>query len=199
MAQIGDVSLAAISGSQKNALALVSFNFDFALVKFTAPNEYQDIGRCLSPKRKKEAEDGAFHAVTRKLAVLFVQDDLPEVPHLMEAYGKRASQISKNPRYNPKGSAEHGAFAPHIGADGTSIWAAATSGKGAVAIHLLACMLAYMFKGPEAISIWTELVSARQQILQKQVQGEEVRISEVTASQIRLDRKDLAEWDASAR
>jgi hypothetical protein len=199
MAQIGELSLAAVSGSQKNALSLISFNLDFSLIKFTAPKEYEDVGNCLSLRRKKEAEDGHFHVITRKLEVLFVQDDLPKVPHLMEAYGKRASEISKNRKFNPKGSTEHGAFAPHIGADGTGIWAAATSGKGAIAVHLLACMLAYMFKGPEAISIWTELVSIRQQILQRQVQETEYSISEITASQIRLERKDIADWDASAR
>jgi hypothetical protein len=199
MAQIGDLSLAAVSGSQKNALSIISLNLDFSLIKFTAPKEYEGVGNCLSIKRKKEAEDGLFHVITRKLEVLFVQDDLPKVPHLMEAYGKRASEISKNRKFNPKGSAEHGAFAPHVGADGTGLWAAATSGKGAIAVHLLACMLAYIFKGPEAISIWTEIVSSRQRILQKQVQEAEYTMSEITASQIHLDRKDLADWDASAR
>lgn len=199
MAQIGDISLAAISGSQKNAAALVSLNFDFALVKFSAPAEYQDVGTCLSPWQKKEAEDGHVHAITHKLAVLFLGEDLPDVPYLMEAYGKRASEISKNRTFNPKGSIKYGAFAPYIGADATSIWAAATSGRGAVAIHLLACMLAYIFEVPQAISIWSELISKRQQITQNRVQGEEYRISDFTASQIRLDRKDLAEWDASAR
>jgi hypothetical protein len=34
-----------------------------------------------------------------------------------------------------------GIFSDFTGADGTSIWAAATSGSGAISVHLLACML----------------------------------------------------------
>ena len=175
-------------------------NFDFSVVKWDAPKEFQDVGKCLSTKRKKEAEDGPLHTVVRKLSVLFAQDgDLPEVPHLINAYGKRASAISRNPELNPKGSLDFGPFAENIGADATSIWAAATSGPGAIAVHLLACMLAYIFRVPEAISIWTELVAIRKGILDERIQGEEYRMSEITASHIRVDRKDLASWDASTR
>lgn len=49
-------------------------------------------------------------------------------------------------------------FASHLGADSTSIWAAVTSGPGAIAVHLLACMLARLFTDLEAISVWVELV-----------------------------------------
>lgn len=43
---------------------------------------------------------------------------------------------------NPKQASGGGPFARYTGVDGVSLWAAATSGAGAVAIHLLACMIA---------------------------------------------------------
>jgi hypothetical protein len=53
--------------------------------------------------------------------------------------------------------------------DGTSVWAAATSGKSAIAVHLLACMSARAWSGPQATSIWVEFVEARRQELRKQI------------------------------
>lgn len=50
-------------------------------------------------------------------------------------------------------------FADHVGADGTSLWAAATSGKSTITVHLLGCMIARIWKAAEAVSIWTELVA----------------------------------------
>jgi hypothetical protein len=60
----------------------------------------------------------------------------------IRAYGTRVSAISANPYINPQGSDRQTLFASHIGTDSTSIWAAVTSSPGAIAIHLLACMLA---------------------------------------------------------
>ena len=77
---------------------------------------------------------------------------IPDTPHVFQAYGRRATEIAEIPHLNPKGTSADGPFADHVGADGTTIWAAATSGKGAIAVHLLACLLARIWKAPEAIS-----------------------------------------------
>jgi hypothetical protein len=53
---------------------------------------------------------------------------------------------------------EYGPFAGHVGVDGTSIYAAASSGNSVIALHLLACMLARMFSNAEATAIWAQLV-----------------------------------------
>ena len=56
-------------------------------------------------------------------------------------YRNRGAGISE-----PPGSKSDGPFADHVGADSTTIWAAATSGTEAIAVHLLACMHAYGLK-----------------------------------------------------
>jgi hypothetical protein len=92
-------------------------------------------------------------------------------------------------------------FANFLGADVTSIWAAATSGTSSIAAHLLACLLARMWSAPEATSIWVEIVAER-----KRQVAEEAR-SGVYKTSLELllickddiPRKDLAEWDAGAR
>jgi hypothetical protein len=186
------------SFAQSNTLALANLNFDFSLVKLAAPPEFESLGACLSKKRKSEAEDGRLHRVARKLGALFA-DDLPNTPHLFQAYGQRVSEIAGNPKVNPKGNQSDGAFQGFVGADGTSIWAAATSGKGALAVHLLGCMLARIWSGPEAVSIWSELVTERKAVLMRRIQEEQFQLSIITASQIEISRNQLAEWDASAR
>jgi len=50
-------------------------------------------------------------------------------------------------------------FANHIGANSTSLWAAVTSGNGTIGFHLLACVLARIWTGLQAISNWDELVA----------------------------------------
>lgn len=200
MAAIGDVALSLVTAEQKAQLALANFNFDFTLVKIPPPDEYRDVGKAISPKRKKDAEDGSSHVVARKLAALFTQDvDFPKVPSLIRAYGTRASQISQNEICNPSRSRQYGVFADHIGLDGTTVWAAATSGSGAIAVHLLACMLATMWSGTHATAIWHEIVLSRKAILQKRVEGSEFQLSDVTAAQIQIPREQLAIWDTSAR
>lgn len=72
---------------------------------------------------------------------------------LLRAFGRRVSEISSMPGINPKSSDRNNMFAGQIGLDATSIWAAATSGAGAIAVHLLACMLSRMFTSSEATSI----------------------------------------------
>ena len=198
MASIGGLDLSLVSAQQKTALALANFNFDFSVVKVEAPQEYKLVGGNLSNRRRDEAEDGTLHTVARKLGALFAAD-IPKTPNLLRAYGQRASQISANPVFNPKGSKTDGPFSEHVGADGTSLWAAATSGSAAIAVHLLACMLAVMWSGREATSIWSEIVDARKAVLRKRVEAEQFSFAEVTAAQITLQRDQLYAWDSSAR
>lgn len=158
MASIGKFAVAAASATQETVVTLASINFDFALMKMEAPLEYRGLSTTLSTKRKREAEEGSTHITARKLGALFA-DDLPPIPNLSRAYGLRVSEIAENPNYNPKGQASDGAFADYVGADGTSIWAAATSGRGAMAVHLLACLLARMWSGPEADRLYNQVDS----------------------------------------
>ena len=75
-----------------------------------------------------------------------------------------------------------------MGADGTSIWAAATSSIGALQIRRLAYLLARMWPTPEAISMWSELVSARKTAPRERLNGVEFQITALTASQIDISR-----------
>lgn len=198
MTSIGKFLVAGAAATQESTFALANMNFDFSLIKMEAPLEYRRFGTALSRKRKTEAEMGSIHITARKLGALFA-DDLPDIPALAQAYGLRVSEIAENPEYNPKGSASDGPFADYVGADGTSIWAAATSGRGAMAAHLLACLLARVWSGPEAISIWSEIVATRKHLLQTRIQEQQFHIGAVTACQIEIGREKLSEWDASAR
>ncbi|KIM99342.1 hypothetical protein OIDMADRAFT_30945 [Oidiodendron maius Zn] len=152
----------------------------------------------LTSWRRTAAEDGNFHRVARKLAALF-WDGLPEVPALERAYGERATAIAMNPVVNPRGGKNDGAFQDLVGIDGTTIWAAATSGKGGIAVHLLACMLARIFKEPEAVSIWVELVESRKAHLRQGIEGDKFHLGDLTTSAIQIDRQQLAQaWLRSA-
>ena len=198
MTSIGRFTVAGASAVQESTLALANINFDFSLLKMEAPIEYNALGNHLSKKRRREAETGTTHITARKLGALFA-DDLPSIPNLSRAYGLRVSEIAENPKYNPSGRASDGPFSEHVGADGTSIWAAATSGRGAMEVHLLACLLARAWSGPEATAIWSEIVAARRALLQERLQQQQFHISLVSACQIDVEREKLAEWDASAR
>ncbi|KAI4157315.1 MAG: hypothetical protein LQ342_008385 [Letrouitia transgressa] len=188
-----------LQGTQETTLALASINFDFSLIKYEAPVEFQGLGASLSKKRKHEAEDGSLHIVARKLGALF-DGEVPEVPHLVQAYGKRATEIAEMPAVNPKGTKSDGAFADSVGADGTTIWAAATSGGSVVTVHLLACMLARIWSRSEAVSIWDELVFRRKNHLTKDIHtSASFHTTAIAASRIHLTRDQLADWDAGAR
>ncbi|KAF2108460.1 hypothetical protein BDV96DRAFT_605528 [Lophiotrema nucula] len=132
----------------------------------------------------------------RKLGVL-LRSKIPRIPHLMKAYGERASEIAKavSERENVNNL---GIFSKQSGFDGTVIWAAATSGNEALAVQLLACMLARIWSGPEAVSIWSEIVEARKGELQQQGQ-DSFDFPAVAAMQANITREQLAEWDASSR
>jgi hypothetical protein len=141
MSAIGRIQAAWAAASNETTLALANLSFDFSLIKVEAPLEFKELGGALSTKRRSAAEHGTSHMTARKLGSLFEQV-LPSTPRLLRAYGLRASEIAQSPSVNPKGNKAYGLFADHIGIDGTSIWAAATSGSGTIAVHLLACMLA---------------------------------------------------------
>jgi len=199
---ISKITAALGSIHNENSVSLANLNFDFTLVKLEVPGEYNGLGATISRKRKIEAEEGALHKTARRLGALFT-GMLPKTDDLFKAYGTRVSEISAMPSINPRDSAEkEGIFASHVGVDTASIWAAVTSGSSAIAAHLLGCMLARMFTGPEAISVWVELVQKqKEKILGKngQILYSHEHQAELVAAQQEISRSDLANWDASAR
>jgi hypothetical protein len=198
MASIGKFTAALTSVSNEVTVAAANFNIDFTLMKIEAPQEYQGLGTALSTGRREQAESGTAHTTARKLGALF-EHIIPHTPKLYGAYGQRASEIAKSQSAN-SASTQIGPFSAHVGLDGTSIWAAATSGKRAIAIHLLACMLGKIWKGPEAISVWVELVARRKsQILSELDQSSFQATASFMAAQQEITRTHLAAWDASAR
>ncbi|PVI00023.1 hypothetical protein DM02DRAFT_491291, partial [Periconia macrospinosa] len=179
-------------------VAAANINFDFTLVKYEAPKEYQALGMNLSTKRKHNAECGQSHITARKLGALF-EGVCPAAPNLIAAYGTRASQIAEAAQDTVE-PYKNSFFGQYTGIDGTSIWAAATSSKSAIHVHLLACMLARMWTAQEAIAIWVELVSERRkEIAKKLEEGDMVNFALAAAAAQDVARPDLASWDASAR
>ncbi|KAF2737368.1 hypothetical protein EJ04DRAFT_487995 [Polyplosphaeria fusca] len=198
MATPGRIVAALATGTQETTLALAQINFDFSLVKFEAPESFHGLGNLLSKKRKVAAECGLSHVTARKLGALFEQL-LPKTPRLIDTYGLRASEIAKIAEGGETVRPAYGIFADQAGVDATSIWAAATSGSSAIAMHLLACMLARMFPGPEATSIWAELIDERKKKLNTENPTESHNVSSLLAAHITISRDLLAEWDNSAR
>lgn len=202
MTSSGNINASAIAARNDATVALANFNFELSLFthKIAPPREFEEIGRHLSASRLKEAQDGTRHSIARKLGILF-KSVIPSTPELIKAYGTRASEIARSNTANPRGDDKsHGVFASNIGADGTTLWAAATSGRPAIACHLLACMLARMWDPPEATSIWVEIVSARKDEVERKLLDEgEVEQELLTAAAQTFQRSDLADWDASAR
>ena len=159
MASFGQLAATVFSGTIDARFALASLNFDFSLYKHEAPKEYAEIGPSLSNAHRAEAESGRAHVTARKLGALF-ELQVPSTPELVKTYGMRASEFLIYPNFSAD-SGDHGIFARQAGIDATSIWAAATSGYAGIKIHLLACMLAWLWTGTEAVSIWEEIVHAR--------------------------------------
>jgi len=164
-----------ITGQQQTNLALATINFDFSLVKVDAPGEFKPLGQQLAHTRRKAAESGSPHVTARKLGALF-QHALPATPNLVRAYGTRTSEIAASKAIERESSMRYGIFSEHAGVDATNIWAAATSGPEAIAVHLLACLLARIWTGPEAASIWVDLVSQRKVELAAIGDGAELRL-----------------------
>ncbi|KAF2735305.1 hypothetical protein EJ04DRAFT_601194 [Polyplosphaeria fusca] len=151
-------------------------------MKVEAPVEFHGLRDVLSVSRRREAEEGVAHITARILGALF-ESVIPPIPHLTTAYAKRVSEISEG----LEGASQHqhaGIFADRAGADGTSIWAAATSGQSTIAMHLLSCMLARIWKPQEATSLWVELVDRRKQEFYKACNETNVaRIPSIIAAQ----------------
>ncbi|KAH8809362.1 hypothetical protein F5884DRAFT_901460 [Xylogone sp. PMI_703] len=195
---VGKVQAALAVATQETTLALANLNFDFSLVKVEAPVEFHGLGSALSTKRRNNSESGDHHRTARKLGSLF-ETILPDTPNLLKAYGLRVSEIANAASATSKGTKFYGPFADYAGVDGTNIWAAATSGNAAIAVHLLACMLARIWKAPEAISVWEQIVAARKQELAQFDDTGSIHIQSLVTSQLTLSRDQLSEWDASAR
>jgi hypothetical protein len=201
-------AMSSLSGKLTAALATLSSptslslaNVDITLVKYEAPKEYQGLGQTMSIERKADAEHGRLHRTARKLGALF-EGTLPIPSSLFKAYGRRVSEISEQPGINPRGSDRHGIFASQIGADSTSIWATVTSGPEAIAVHLLACMLARIFSGPEATAVWVELVERQKQRIYNdhaEAMYAQKHQSAILTAQQEFSREELGNWDASAR
>ncbi|KAK0384146.1 hypothetical protein NLU13_8235 [Sarocladium strictum] len=196
---IQKATASAVAVTQENTIALANLNFDFSLFKVEAPASFKGLGNELTSTRKKAAEEGTLHITARKLGALF-QSLSPSCPALVQAYGERVTQIASRRDLNPKATRmTHGLFKEHAGIDGTSIWAAATSGPESIAAHLLACLLARIWTPPEAVSIWVELVEHRRKDLQSVDDTDALYVRALEASKISVSREQLAEWDASAR
>ena len=199
MSSLGRLTAALGVAHNENTLALANINFDFSLFRVDAPLEFRALGANLSANRRQEAETGTPHRTARKLGALF-EGVLPHVPELARAYGRRVSEISSYQLYNPRDNGEGGPFTAHMGADGTAIWAAATSGPGAIPVLMLACMLARLWTAPEATSLWVEIVACRRREIELNCTGDEAKdYVLLQAAQQDLTRSNLADWDASAR
>ena len=199
MASISKLNTALLSMPNELTVAAANFNLDFSLIKVEAPKEFHGVRDALSSRRRDEAEEGQPHTTARKLGALF-EAIIPAVPDLLQAYGKRASAISTELTTATQVKPNIDLFAAQTGIDGTSIWAAATSGKAALAMHLLACMLARIWKSHEAISLWVELVERRKaEILDTYNNNTVVETAAMMASKQAFTRQQLAQWDSSAR
>lgn len=197
---IGKINASLVGGlTQETTLALANLNFDFALCKVEAPMEYQGLGECLSRRRRAAAESGNEHILARKLGALF-SHTLPATPKLVRAYGKRATEIilesSKRESPSPR---KDGVFGEWTGPDATSIWAAATSGTGAIAAHLLACMLARIWTASEAAAIWEEIIESRKLEIAESDPGTPFWQSQEVAAKIEVTKEQISRWDSSAR
>lgn len=199
MSGLGRLSANILSAANENVLALANLKFDFSLMKVEAPKEYSGFGEALSTRRRNDAEDGFHHQTARRLSALFEQL-VPSTPSLIKAYGLRSSEIVQTSNVNPKGSSKDGPFETFVGADGTAMWAAATSGIPALGIYFLACLLARAWGAKEAVSIWVEIVEQRRKDITHGFENQDLvpessRLSAIHA----ISRNDLARWDASAR
>ncbi|ORY07682.1 hypothetical protein BCR34DRAFT_437899, partial [Clohesyomyces aquaticus] len=187
------------SATNENYVALANLKFDFSLIKMEAPVEFNGIVSALSARRRVEAEEGPAHKTARRLGALF-EDLVPSTPKLISAYGLRVSEIMNTSGVNDIGTAQHGPFEPYIGVDGTSLWAAATSGISALGIYLLSCLLARAWDAKTATAIWVELVAARRKEIEDGLQNNyHISPSSIVGAYQDITRKDLQLWDSSAR
>ena len=198
---ISRLQAALASVTNEVTVAAANIKFDFTLVKCEAPKEYRALGENLSTTRKDEAETGMIHITAQRLGALF-EGVCPPTPNLVKAYGTRVSEISEavKEKFGPD-HAKDTIFSAQAGVDGSSIWAAATSSTTAIHVQLLACLLARLWNGPEAISAWVELVKERRKEIASQFEDNNPMpfASYAAAAQLEIPRSQLADWDASAR
>lgn len=203
MASLGRITNSLASAVNENSISLAQLNLDFSLFKVEAPAEYSALGGALSVIKKENAEHGPAHRTARKLGALF-KNIIPPVPVLIKSYGTRCTQIMQSPGINPRSDAQrHGPFADYVGADATSIWAAATSGPDSIAVHLLACMLVRNSSDPaKTTSAWVELIAEQKKQLKSLAQGSSFSLPDFAATNAAeqdFSREELQNWDASAR
>ncbi|KAJ5937291.1 hypothetical protein N7454_004946 [Penicillium verhagenii] len=194
---LGRITASLVTGIADTTAALFNVNLDFSLVKIEAPREFSPVGAALSSLRREAAESGSVHTTARKLGALF-DPILPETPDLIKAYGSRASEIATVSQ--EKHHTNYGVFQSQVGIDATSIWASATSGEGAIKAHLLACILARVWDSGEATAVWDEIVETQKKIvMEKFNEGGSMDMMSWMVAKQKIDRKELRDWDASAR
>lgn len=199
MASIGKLAGSLVSATNENTLALLNVKVDFSVFRRDPPREYAPVGLALTDARKQEAENGSLHATACKLGFLFYEL-LPDTPKIIKAYGTRISEILSRPDISPEGTENDGPFRAFVGADCTSIWAAATCGPASVSVLLLACMLSRAWDTKAATSIWVELVEERRRQIETQIRDNRiVHPHSMAAAREMIGRAELADWDASAR
>ncbi|KAI0105403.1 hypothetical protein F4776DRAFT_647364 [Hypoxylon sp. NC0597] len=199
MASFGKIQNSVTSFNNDNTAALINVNLDFSLFRCQPLTEFLAVGSALSVQRKEEAESGQIHKTACTLGFLF-HEKLPDASCLFKAYGRRASEILSRSDINPHGAAGDGPLKDYIGANGTSIWAAATSGEASIAVHLLACMLARAFDAKTATSIWVEIVRERKQEIEELLRNNKtLHPNTYVASKQSISRPELAAWDVCAR
>ncbi|KAL5083482.1 hypothetical protein Trisim1_001412 [Trichoderma cf. simile WF8] len=188
------------SVSHELTVAAANLNFDFTLIKVEAPKEYSGVNDSLTEVRRENAENGALHRTARKLGALF--DGIPpQAEHLLAAYGNRVSEICQKAKITPQDRERHGIFARYCGTDSSSLWAAATSGTNAIAIHLLACMLAEAFTGSQSVALWWQLIEMRKAEIEATTKNATSieDMAKALACKQEFSRDELASWDNSAR
>ncbi|EEU45279.1 uncharacterized protein NECHADRAFT_80807 [Fusarium vanettenii 77-13-4] len=189
------------SAQNEVSLAAANLNLDFTLIRLEAPKEFRGVDNSLSDVRRDNAERGSLHRTARKLGALF--DGVPPpAEHLLSAYGKRVSEICERKHIDPKERARHGIFSQFVGPDSASLWAAATSGTNAIAIHLLASMIAGVFDSAESIALWLQLIEKRKAEIESTIDKERDAVKAMAtalATQQEFTRDELAAWDNSAR
>lgn len=186
--------------SHELTVAAANLNFDFTLIKVEAPKEYSGVNDSLTEVRRENAENGALHRTARKLGALF--DGIPpRAEHLLAAYGNRVSEICQKAKITPQDRESQGIFARYCGTDSSSLWAAATSGTNAIAIHLLACMLAEAFTGSQSVALWWQLIEMRKaEIGATTKDATSIEdLAKLLACKQEFSRDELASWDNSAR
>ena len=196
---LGKLANSLVSVTNENTVALVNAKVELSLFRCEPLAEFLPIGKALTPSRKKEAETGDIHRTASILGFLF-NDTLPDTPALTKAFGNRVSEILSHPDINPQGTTDHGPFQPFIGADGTSIWAAATSGDASIGVLLLACLLANNFDAKVAIATWVELIDERKTHIESQRGNRKIlNPHTLVAAECEISREEIARWDASVR